>query len=47
MSRLSAFALAIGATSAIVTTALSMHVLAVGLSGLTLVFGACVMAAMA
>ena len=47
MSRLSAIALAIGATSAIATTVLSMHMLSVGLSGLTLVFGACVMAAMA
>ena len=47
MSRLSALALAIGATSAIATAALSIPILAVGLSGLTLVFGACVMAAMA
>ncbi len=47
MSRLSAIALAVGATSAIVTTALSMHLLSVGLSGLTLVFAVCVMAAMA
>src|SRR6202035_3867471 len=47
MSRLSALALAIGATSAIATAALSIPILALGLSGLTLVFGACVMAAMA
>ena len=48
MSRLSAIALAIGATSAIVTTALSMPICSsVGLSGLTLVFAVCVMAAMA
>ncbi len=47
MSRLSATALAVGATSAIVTTALSMHLLSIGLSGLTLVFAVCVMAAMA
>jgi glycosyltransferase involved in cell wall biosynthesis len=47
MSRLSALALATGATSAIATAALSIPILAVGLSGLTLVFGACVMAAMA
>ena len=47
MSRLSAIALAVGATSAVVTAALSIPILAVGLSGLTLVFGACVMAAMA
>jgi O-antigen biosynthesis protein len=47
MSRLSAIALAIGATSAIVTAVLSIPILTIGLSGLTLVFGACVMAAMA
>jgi glycosyltransferase involved in cell wall biosynthesis len=47
MSRLSAIALAVGATSAIATAALSIPILAVGLSGLTLVFGVCVMAAMA
>jgi hypothetical protein len=47
MSRLSAMALAIGATSAIVTAVLSIPILAIGLSGLTLVLGACVMAAMA
>ncbi len=47
MSRLSALALAIGATSAIATAVLSIPILAAGLSGLTLVFGACVVAAMA
>jgi len=47
MSRLSAIALAVGASSATVTTELSMHLLSVGLSGLTLVFAVCVMAAMA
>ena len=35
------------ASAAIATAALSIPMLAVGLSGLTLVFGACVMAAMA
>ena len=47
MSRLSALALATGATSALATAALSIPILALGLSGLTLVFGACVIAAMA
>ncbi len=47
MSRLSATAIAIGAVSAIATAALSIPILAVGLSGLTLVLSACVIAAMA
>jgi glycosyltransferase involved in cell wall biosynthesis len=47
MSRLSALALTVGVTSALATTALRIPILAVGLSGLTMVFAVCVMAAMA
>jgi glycosyltransferase involved in cell wall biosynthesis len=47
MSRLSATALAIGATSAIATAAFSLTILAIGLTGLTMVLGICVLAAMA
>jgi len=47
MSWLSATAIAIGATSAIATAMLALPILATGLSGLTIVIGACVAAAMA
>ncbi len=46
MSRLSAIALAIGAISSAAVAALSIPLLAAGLTGLTAVFGACVIAAM-
>ena len=46
MSRLSAIALATGALSAAATAALALPILALGLSGLTVVFAVCVVAAM-
>jgi len=46
MSRLSAIALITGALSAAATAMLALPVLSIGLSGLTLVFAACVLAAM-
>jgi glycosyltransferase involved in cell wall biosynthesis len=46
MSRLSAMALTIGAISSAAVAAMSIPLLAAGLSGLTVIFGACVIAAM-